>query len=375
MEINTRLTELADTLESEKRKMTQDEKIESDALVQEKEILQLRVERATSGIEPSEQEVRAEQAFAAIATALYEKRNVPEEYASIADNRGIDIPLTRAIQNAASVTPVIPLTIGDIIQPLEKGLILGKLGMKMQYGVVGDWSLPVVAGVEATIEDENAEVADTNIDITSLKPSPKRVAITIPVSNRAIDQSNNALLEIVRTGIVMAKERLLNRWMFSQSKITNKASNGCFVAPKNTLEYTDAITWADVVALKGKVMKEGVKIDGTAAYVCDAATYAALESTPKDAGSGLMILENGKINGFPVFTTEYILPTGSEDNVLGFGVFTYELVAQFGKMRLTVDPYTGANKNVTRFTLNTDYDMMSVRTEAFALLKKAVAAG
>lgn len=370
-EINTRLGEMADMLETQKRSLTTDEISEKDALIQEKEILQLRMERAIAGVQVPEQEMKAEAVFAGAVASFVHNRSLPEGCEGVMNGNTIEVPLTRAdtIQDSSTVTPLIPLTIGEIIQPLEKGLILDKVGCKMQYGLVGDWVLPVVAGIEATIEDENAEVADTKIDITKIKPSPKRVSLAIPVSNRAIDQSNNALLEIVRTQMVMGLQRLLNKWMFQTTKITTKASDGCYVAAATTpAVFTAAgagLSWKDVIALKGAVMKTGVVFDGTAAYVCSATTYAELEATPKDAGSGLMILENGKINGYPVFMTEYI-----GDGVLGFGIFNYELVGQFGKMHMIVDPYTGAKKNLIYFVLNTDFDMLTVRTEAFAIAKK-----
>lgn len=370
-EINTRMGEIADALEAEKRGMSTDEKTEKLALVQEKEILQLRMDRELGGYQPSEQEVTNERAFSEAVAAAYNKRSVPEEYRSFMDGNAINVPVTRAaaLQDSTTVTPLIPLTIGEIIEPLEKGLILSKVGCKMQYGLVGDWALPVVAGIEATIMDENAEVADSTIDITKLSPTPKRVTLAIPVSNRAIDQSNNALLEIVRTQMTLGLTRLLNKWMFSPTKIVAKASDGCFVAacaaPAVVTAAGDSFSWKDVIKLKGSVMKTGVVFDGTAAYVCSATTYADLEATPRDAGSGRMILENGQINGFPVFMTEYI-----GEDVLGFGVFNYELVGQFGQMRIIVDPYTGAKKNLVYFVLNTDFDMLATRTEAFGVAKK-----
>lgn len=370
-EINTRMGEIADALEAEKRGMTNDEKSEKLALVQEKEILQLRMDRELGGYQPSEQEVTNERAFSEAVAAAYNKRSVPEEYRSFMDGNAINVPVTRAaaIQDSTTVTPLIPLTIGEIIEPLEKGLILSKVGCKMQYGLVGDWALPVVAGIEATIMDENAEVADSTIDITKLSPTPKRVTLAIPVSNRAIDQSNNALLEIVRTQMTLGLTRLLNKWMFSPTRIVAKASDGCFVAacvdPAVVTAAGASFTWKDVIKLKGSVMKTGVVFDGTAAYVCSATTYADLEATPRDAGSGRMILENGQINGFPVFMTEYV-----GEDVLGFGVFNYELVGQFGQMRIIVDPYTGAKKNLVYFVLNTDFDMLATRTEAFGVAKK-----
>ena len=374
LQINTRLNEMADLLEAEKRALTPDEKVERDALIQEKEILQLRMERESRGVIASEEEASNERTFARIVDAIYRRKPLDPELESIvANGNELDIPRTRSeatIQDTASAQPLIPLTIGDIIQPLEKGLILDKVGVKMQYGLVGEWALPVVGSVEATIEGENTEVSDSKIDISKLSPKPKRVALSIPVSNRAIDQSNHALLEIVRTQMTMGLTRLLNKWMFSPTKITVSASNGCFVEAvkkPTVISKTASFSWKDVLLIQAEVMKKGVVFDGTGAYVCSASTFADLKSTPRDAGSGRMVLEDGKIDGYPVYVTEYF---GEE--YLGFGVFSYELVGQFGKMRMIVDPYTGAKKNYVYFVLNTDFDMLTIRPEAFAVGKRTV---
>jgi HK97 family phage major capsid protein len=363
-EINLRFEEMATAIETEKRALTSEEVEERNALVQEKEILQLRLERSEHN-PVSQQEISQERAFAQIVAAMHGKSEMPEECRSLVNGTDMDIPVNRDIQDTTSAANIVPLTIGDIIQPLEKGLILSKVGAKMQYGMVGVWQFPIVVGVEATIEDENAEVNDTTIDIGKINPSPKRVSISIPVSNRAIDQSNGALLEIVRTQLPMAVARLLNKWMFSPTKITSKASDGCFVDPGTEIETTGN-AWKDAITLKGKVMSTGVIFDGTPAYVCSATKYAELESTPRDVGSGLMVIENGKINGFPVFMTEYI-----GEGVLGFGIFSYQMVGQFGKMRMTYDPYTGAKKNLVYFVFNSDFDMLTLRTEAFGTLTDA----
>ena len=372
--INTRLNEMADVLETEKRSMTADELVEMEALKQEKEILQLRQEREEHGNQPSDTQYKREMLFAKTVHALHQRSALPEGAESFVKGGEIVIPKTRAqtkIQNTDSAKELVPFTIGDIIGPLEKGLIMDKVGTKVQYGLVGDWAYPVVAGVEATIEEENAEVSDSTIDISQLKPEPKRVAIAIPVSNTAIDESNGSLLEIVNTQMTMAIKRTLNKWMFSPEKIVTKATDGCFVeavkAPHVVAKGAE-FTYKDVTLLSGKVIATGVEVDSSAAYVCSGLTYSELLSTPRDAGSGRMIIEDGKINGYPVFVTEFI---GNE--YLGFGVFSYDLVGQFGEMRYIIDPYTGAKKNVVYFVLNTRFAQTALRKEAFGIAKKTTA--
>lgn len=365
------MSALLDVAEKEQRGLTKDEQEKFTALENEKGVLEVRARKNAMGADTPHDQAIKERSFAEAAIALRNNTTV-DKFNAWLDGKGMLIPTERAaasIMDTTASDPLIPITMGDIVLPLEKGLILDKVGCKMQYGIVGKWIIPVVSGVEATIEDENAEVNDSKIDISKLNPTPKRCTISIPVSNDAVDATNYALRDIVLVQITMALTRLLNKWMFSPSKITSKASDGAFVKASPNLQFTTVPTFKNVCSLKAAVLKEGVAVDGTACYVCSATMYADLESTPREAGDSRMILEDGKINGYPVFTTEYIT-----DDILGFGIFSYELVGQFGETRLTIDPFTGAKKNLTYFVLNTKFDMTSVRPEAFAIAKKKTTA-
>lgn len=373
-EINARFKELADTLEVEKRSMTAEEQAEKEALTAEKAVLELRMLQTETNMAAVEQSENRSRVFSEC--VKYMKRgiygdNLPEEYRSLLTENGLLIPITRDVIDSTGVGAIVPLTIGEVIEPLEKGLILDKVGTKMQYGIVGAWQFPVVAGgVEAELQDENVDLTDKKIDITKIVPEPRRVGISIPVSNRAIDQSAGLILDIVRKQLYLAIQRLLNKWMFNKTQLS-KASKGCFVdayaAPAVTFAG-DVPTWAEVLKIEAAVMEKGVVMDGTAAWVCSASMFAKLKAAPKDAGSGRFIVEDGMIDGYPVFVTEFV-----EKDMLGFGVFSYELVGQFGEMRMTVDSTSAAvaKKNMTYFVFNTDFDMLTLRGEAFAVGKAA----
>ena len=378
-EINARFKELADACETEKRTLTPEEVEEKNALEAEKNVLELRLlQMEQPGRIPEENRENRSHAFVDCVRAL--KRgmvgdNAPEEYRSLLADDGLMIPLTRDVTDSTAAGAVIPLTIGDVIEPLEKGLILDKVGCKMQSGIVGTWQFPIVAGgVEAELQDENVDLTDKKVDISKITPTPQRVGITIPVSNRAIDQSGGLILDIVRRQLYMGLARLLNKWMFSKTQLS-KASKGCFVDAYATPKVTfagEAPTWAEVLQVESAVLEQGVIVDGSACWVCSASMEAKLKSAPKDAGSGRFILEDGKIDGYPVYVTEFV-----EKDMLGFGVFSYELVGQFGNMRMTVDSTSAAvaKKNLTYFVFNTDFDMLTLRSEAFAVGKTSVGVG
>lgn len=235
----------------------------------------------------------------------------------------------------------------------------------MQSGLVGDLVFPTLAAVEATIQGENVTVTDTELNIDKIKASPKRVSISIPVSKRAINQTNYSLQDVVLKQISLGVARTLNKWMFSGTALSG-ASNGVFVKTTPDVKYTTALTFANVVELESTVMNAGVDVtDGTAAYVCTPKVYGALKSTPKAAGSAEMICQNGLVNGYPVLVTNYM-----DADSLGFGVFSNVALGQFGDMDLVIDPYTGAKSNIVNFVLNSDYDIVIARPEAFAIAKK-----
>ena len=264
----------------------------------------------------------------------------------------------------ADAQPLVELTIGDIIGPLEKGMIMDKVGCHIQTGLTDDWAYPVVEAVEATVAGETVAISDSDIEISAVKPTPQRVAVTVPVTRTALAMTNDRLYEIVTTSLQKAIQRTLNNWMFSRTAIASGV-NGLFVNPTTVKTYTTAPTYADVCGLVGDVDSTGIVPSATAAFVMNNAMRATLKSTPRVAGGERMIIENDMIDGVPVFVTEY-----ASANTIEYGYFSYALVGQFGDSTLIVDPYTLAKKNQVQFTLNSFWDIKPARTQAFGVLDK-----
>ena len=360
---------MLDKAEAEKRALDASEKEQFEQLKTKKELLEMKVERRAledinAGLVSDRRVLFSQAVFDVV------NHRSLEEYNGVVSEGGIKV-VERAVTvtDTTDAASMVPVTIGEIIEPLEKGLIIDKLGIKMQSGLVGDLVFPTLAAVEATIQGENVAVTDTELNIDKIKASPKRVSVSIPVSKRAINQTNYSLQDVVLKQISLGVARTLNKWMFSGTALSG-ASNGVFVKTKPDVEYTNALTFADIVSLESTVMDAGVDVtDGTAAYVCTPKVYGALKSTPKAAGAAEMICQNGMVNGYPVLVTNYM-----DADSIGFGVFSNAAIGQFGDMDLVIDPYTGAKSNVVNFVLNTDYDIVVARPEAFAIAKKKASA-
>lgn len=372
-EIQTELNGIADLCERENRKMTDVEEKQHEALTREAAVLNVRLQAEGMPTVPGAG-VSRETGFDNWMKHIARER------------RSEEIVMEREAMVVADADGMVPLTIGDIIQPLEDGLILHTVGIRLQTGLAGDYVSPVIGQLKASFAEEAAKLSDSEIPISKIKPTPKRVGVTVPVSSQLINQTQGVILNVVQQQIPLAITRVLNQVMFSPTEV-NTTVQGPFAVIKKAdgtgkqltelktkaakkscshLKFAGEIpTYKELLAMKGIVMAKGVINDGTACYVMDEYMKATLESTPRDAGSGLMVIETGRIGGVPVFCTNDINEEDADH--IGFGIWSYELLGQFGDMRFTVDPVSGATEDVTKLTLNSDWAMTTARPEAFIL--------
>ena len=162
-----------------------------------------------------------------------------------------------------------------------------------------------------------------------------------------------------------AISRTLNKIAFSPSAVNGATTLIGPFATSGVLksEFSGSVpTYAELLAMKGKIMGAGVENDGTLAYVMTETMKAVLEATPKDQGSGLMIIQNDAINGVPVLCTNYV----GEDNI-GLGVWSYFPMGQFGNIRMTIDPLSKSREDVIDCVINTDAGSTVLRKEAFCM--------
>lgn len=267
---------------------------------------------------------------------------------------------------------MVPLTIKDILPPLEMGLIFDKVGIPVETGVVGDISWPIMGSVEATILGEKEALTDTGVDLTNLKPKKERLGIKIPVTYQAINDTNSNLLGIIQTQARMGITRLLNRVTFSHQNFTS-SFHGPFAGASASGTFAAKVpTYAELLAMKGKVAATGVEMVGFC-YVMSENMKSILEATPIDAGSGRMIIENGTIKGYPVFTTEFINYGSNKEKAgveyIAAGCFGYLALNQYGDLRIVVNPYSRAGEDIVEVTINGDWSLTTLRPEAFALYK------
>lgn len=354
-----RISEIANICEQEQRERNEAETNEYNALVRDNQLLQMKMQ-------------------AAAAEQLRENPNTVEDVNRIIrenmnNGRQTQIMLMRDLVMVADTIPggIVPVKVQDILDPLVEGLILNKVGLPMPTGLAGDYVWPTYETVEATIAGEGVALTDTKIVMSKLTASPQRIGIAIPVTRQSIIQTEGILEMIVKKLMPLAVSKLLNKIVFSTTKVTGATTLvGPFVGKvMGATTFSAEPTFKEFNTLKAKVLATGIDGDNLC-WVMTKAQKAIAEATPKDAGSGIMVCENDHIAGLPVFTTNYI-----GEGYIGLGDWRYQPMGLFGDISFVIDPYSQARKDAVDFVLNVNYGTTTLRTEAFALAKVTTGAG
>lgn len=356
-----RIKTIANTAEAEKRDFTPEEKKELDTIEQRDRVLEVKLKGIKREQEASEITSKADNRMAALKLLRENARN----------GKKSEIVFTRDLMTVSDVEGggVIPVKIQDILDPLTEGFILDKVGLPMPTGLAGDYVWPAYEMVDAQIAGEGVALTDTKISFSKLTARPERIGIAIPVTNQSLNQSDGILDTIVRTIMPKSVQLLLNKILFSTTKVTG-ATNlvGPFVGKvASAVNLGSTPTFAALNGMKAKVLASGVEGSGLC-WVMSKAMAAILEGEPINAkGIYRPMIENGMLCGLPVYTTNCIKNGATE--YIGLGDWRYQPMGLFNTVRFIVDPYSQARKDSVDFVLNVDYGTVTLRPEAFVLGK------
>ncbi|MCD8207049.1 MAG: phage major capsid protein [Bacteroidales bacterium] len=259
-----------------------------------------------------------------------------------------------------------PVTIEDLLLPLEVDFVYDKVGLQIQTGVSGQLQWPCLdTTAEVTIVGETVALGDSDLDFSKIVPTQKRMGISIKVSWEALENASFNLYNTVTSEMRQALKRALNK------AVTSTTGFGQLVGPfAGTSEKLNKITFAgamptyvELLQMKGKVAGTGAKIGGFC-YLMNTFTYATLEATSKTESNGGMIIENGTLGGYPVFVTD---DAKIADGCVNAGSFVYAALLQHGDLHFVIDPYTLASNNEIKFTLNCNWSLTTLKYEGFCV--------
>lgn len=283
--------------------------------------------------------------------------------ASANDMRALGINASGQIQlsgekrtiSVATADGVVETEVENILAPLRDNNVLVSAGAKFLTNLKGNVKLPVMGASNCTWEDETASAKDAGTTITAKELSPKRLCCYIDVSKQFLIQDSASANATLQQDIVNAISEKLQKTILGAGAGSAKQPAGIF----NGATPTTATTFADICKIEGAV--DDANVGGNRAYIVSNKAKAGLRNMAKSAKSTQLVMENGEIDGTPVYATSSV-----EGTNFAYGDFSNLVIAQWGGIDMIVDSISQSTSGCVRLVINAYFDAVVVRPEAIA---------
>ena len=366
----TKIDEMDEMKARENREFTSEEAIQYDALVRESGSLSARAKAMASDEELKNirsNEEKGKQLREMIKKCYNERTAANTVLANtITNDPGGDNNSTANLEAGG----LIPVHIQEIIDTKVPGLELPD-SLKMVMGVTGTDIVPYSTNdVKFTVEGEVSQVGEQPLNFANAKATPQRVAASVPVSYRAID---NAAFDII--GFITYK--------FQKGWAMFRALHVYAHGEYTKLQSPFAQVTVEELTLDENIGKNlAIKIaemydlgfEGDPEIIMDKVTEVDLAFTRRIPGQvgDKTVIEDGKCLGFNYKVSPYIdysiasNGVATKDKVgdtpvryIGIGHFGYLQEQQHGEFRFNIDGTSQANfdRNTVGIGMSTDYSL------------------
>ena len=376
-EIQDRMSELNEKVVTEKReKFNEEEQREWNNLSREYELNEMKM-----------QSMMTDEELAKHREIVSKNEQLREYFKQVrqgkADREITLFPASLGSTSNITESGAIQLSIHEMIPTLHEGLDL-PASLRIVTGVTGNEIWPVsLNDVEMEEVDEVASLNDQVLDFGNITPTQRRVGLTVPISNMAIDNAAFDLLAFVQAKFTLALRIYLAKKIYSLADWSGNKGPFSGLTKAGDIEI-GADSYKNILKAVAKFSDKGF-FEGDVVIIMDRETEAELKATPLIAGAaGGFVVQNGLCAGYPYVVTHYLntelnsagslVPTAKK--YIAFGYFEWFALQQHGDVRMITDIFTGAKKNVTQITLNTAWSMTDLSkkingannvTQAFAI--------
>lgn len=234
---------------------------------------------------------------------------------------------------------------GDFIDLLRNNSAVMPLATMLQ-GLTGDVKIPrKTSGASAAfISSEGGAAGESEMTIGSVTMSPKTLGAFTDVTRQLVIQSSLDVENLIRNDLTQAMAIAIDDAALEGSGSSGNPTGITNTTGINTVSLNSAAapTFAEIVSMETAIAVDNALL-GNLQYIVHPSNAGTLKTTAKDSGSGLFVLNNNEMNGYPVVVS----PQLTANNYV-FGNFSDLLVGMFGGLDLTVDPYGQATTGTIR---------------------------
>lgn len=356
--------------EKESRKLTDDESANYNKLIVEIEKAdeELRQINNTIQIDNNNKQIRKMEKFsllkainAVVNNKPLDERSAEMVNAGVAEMRKAALTYDGQIQLPVEERADVQATVAtagmeavaedrlNILEPLRANLVMAKAGATFMTGLVGNVAIPAYSGTSVGWEGEVAPAKDGAGTFSEIKLTPKRLTAVYDVSKQFLIQDSVSAEAMLRADIVKAISNELEATILGDAAGSATKPAGMFNgASAATLTYDGTVDMEEEL--------EEANVNGELSYIVSPKAKAALRKAKK--GENGFVMEDGEVNGIKVLCT-----SAAKGVVLGN--FSEYVIAQWGAIDLTVDPYSQAANGKVRLVINAYFDAKPRRSEAF----------
>lgn len=235
----------------------------------------------------------------------------------------------------------------DILSPLYNRLVMAQAGATILTGCQNNFDIPAYGGTTVLWKGEIASAEDGAGTFTEVQFAPKRLTAYVDVSKLFLAQVGPQAEALLRQDIIDAVAQKLEATILGDGEGTSTQPGGVFY---NVNADAAAASYADMIDDIKTLMTYKYNVSN-AKFIMSPSAWSQLHTTKVDAGSGRFVLEDDKIDGVGVLTT---------GNAKSMGVALADwrefIIAQWGSLDITVDPYTQSTNGKVRLVVNAYFD-------------------
>ncbi len=277
---------------------------------------------------------------------------------------------------------------GSIIGLLYAKSVLRSLGARFLTGLSGNITFPRLATGSAGYHTaESTAPTESSPTTAAITLSPNKLGTYVEVSKQLLLQSNEDVEAMLRSDIGTALALAMENGALNGTGANNQPlgllTSGSGIDVTSVVGGTDgaAPTWANIIGLETAVATLNADINNLG-YLTNPKVRGKLKTTSKAGTEAMFVWENGAtpLNGYKAEVTTQVpsnLTKGGSSGVASailFGNWDDLIIAMWGGLDITVNPYIKDIEGLVRITANTFYDTAIRRTASFAAMKDALPA-
>ncbi len=244
------------------------------------------------------------------------------------------------------------------------------LGMATPMGgLVGNVDIPGQAsGANAYWLGEDEDAQETGAELRMLGMSPKTLGAFTEATRKMFQQSSLDVEAWLRGELARAIALKVDHTGFYGAGTPTTPLGIKNIPGINAVPFAEVQpNWQEIVQLETEISSDNADV-ASMAYIGNSKFRGHCKSTEKFAGSsGRTIWESGNtVNGYRSEITNQVA-----NGDLFHGNFADMVIASWGGLDLTVDPYSNSKKGRVRIVAFQDFDFAYRHVESFAFGKKA----